>query len=69
MEHFVDLAYLPACSGERFLFGALTIEFFVDFVDGRDVGCCQIWTTSRLAASFMSRLVRIIDMNKAKSAL
>jgi len=45
VEHFVDLPFLPACSGERSFFGALIIVFCVEFVDGRDVGCCEIWTT------------------------
>ena len=39
MEGFVDLPCLPASSGKRFFFGALTNLFCVDFVDGRDVGC------------------------------
>jgi len=68
VERFVDLLYLPAANGERFFFGALTIVFCVDFVDGRDVGCCKIWTTYMQAASFMPRLVSLIDLNKAKSA-
>ena len=46
MELFVDLPYVPAGGGaEWFFFGALTIGLCVDFVDGRDVGCCKIWTT------------------------
>jgi len=56
------------CSGEKFFFGALTIVFCVDFVDGQDVGCCKIWTTWRQAVSFMARLVCLINLNKVKSA-
>ena len=48
--------------------GALTIESCVDFVVGRDVECCKIWTTWRQAGSFMSRFVGLINLNKAKSA-
>ena len=32
-----------------------------------DVGCCKLWTIWRQAASFMSRLVRLLILNKAKS--
>ena len=67
MERVVNLLYLPAGSGKWFFFGTLTIVFCVEFVDGGDVGCCMIWTTWRQAASFMSRLVLLIDLNKAKS--
>ena len=67
MDFFVDLPYLPAGSGEKFFLGALTIVSCVDLV-GRDVGCCKIWTTWRQAASFMSRLVGLVNSNKAKSA-
>jgi len=69
VECFVDLRYVPAGRGERFLFGALTIEFCVDFVHTQDVGCCKIWTTSTQAESLKSRLIRLIDLNKAKSWL
>jgi len=68
VERFVDLLYLPRGGGESCFYGALTIVFCVDFVNGRDVGCCNIWTTYRQAASCMSRLVLLIDINKAKSA-
>ena len=69
MDCFVDLPYLPAGRGKRFFFGRLTIVFSVDFVDGQDVGWCKIWTTSRQAASFMSRLVLLIDLNNTKEAV
>jgi len=68
VECFVDLPYLPAGSGEKFFLGALTIVSCVDLVVGHDVGCCKIWTTGRQAESFMSRFVRLINSNKAKSA-
>ena len=64
MDRLVDLTYLPVGSGEKFFFGALTIVVCVDYVVGRDVGCCKIWTIWRQAASFMSRLVCLINMNK-----
>jgi len=60
----VDLPYLAAGSGERFLFRALTTDFCIDFVEVQDVRCCKIWTTWRQAASGMSRLVQLIDVNK-----
>jgi len=41
--------------------------YFVLTVIGRDVGCCNIWTIWREAASFMSRLVHLINSNKANS--
>jgi len=63
----MDLPYLPAKSCERFFFGALTIVSCVDFVVGRDVGCCKIWTTRRQGKSYMSRFVCLINLNKAKS--
>jgi len=64
VDQLVDFLYLPAGSGEKFFFGALTIVVCVDFVVGRDVGCCKIWTIWRQAASFMSRLVCLINLNK-----
>jgi len=45
VELLVNLPYLPACIGERFIFGILTIVFCVEFVDGQDVGRCKVWTT------------------------
>jgi len=42
--------------------------FCVDCVDGHDAGCCKICTTCRQAASFMSRLVHMINLNISKSA-
>jgi len=68
VDWFVDLPYLPAGSAEMFLFGAFSIVVCVDFVVGPDVGSCRIWTIWRQAASFMSRLVCLIILNKAKSA-
>jgi len=42
VDRFFDLTYLPARSGEKFFFGALTIVVWVDCVVGQDVGCCTI---------------------------
>jgi len=69
VECYVDVRYVPAGRGERFLFGALTIEFCVDFVHTQHVGCCKIWTTSTQAESLKLRLLSSIDLNKAKSWL
>jgi len=69
VEHFIDSLYLPARCGETFFFGALTIVVCVDYVVWRDVGCCMIWTIWGQATSFMSRLVRLINLNKSKSML
>jgi len=63
----VDLPYLLAGSGQTFFLRALTILSCVDLVVGWDVGCCKIWTTLRQAASFMSRLVGLFNLNKEKS--
>jgi len=68
VDSFVDLPYLPAWSGEIFFLRALTIVVCVDFVVGRDVACCTIWTIWRQDASFKSRLVCLIILNQAKSA-
>jgi len=65
----VDLAYLLAGIGEKFLVEGWPIVVCVDFVVGRDVGWCKIWTILKQAASFMSQLVRLLNLNKAKSAL
>jgi len=67
VERFIDLPYLPTGSGEKFFFEALTIVVCVDFVVVQDVGCCKIWTIWKQAASFMSRLARLLILNKAKS--
>ena len=64
MNWLVDLPYLSAGSREIFMFGELTILVCVDFEFGRDVGYCKIWTIWRHAESFMSRLVRLINLNK-----
>jgi hypothetical protein len=63
------LAYLAAGSGESSIFRALTIVLRVDFVVGPDVECRNIWTTWGHDAPFMSRLVRLINLDMAKSAL
>ena len=68
VDHFVELLYSPAGSGTKLLFGALTDVVWVDFVVGRDVVCCKIWTIWRQAASFRSRLECLLNLNKAKSA-
>jgi len=68
VERFVDLPCLPSGSGKTLFFRALTIVASVDYVVGRDVGCCKIWTIWRQAMSFMSRLVHLINLSKAKSA-
>jgi len=68
VDRFVDLLYLRTGSGEMFFFGALTIVVCVDCVVRRDVGCCKLWTIWRQAASFISKLVRLLILNKAKSS-
>jgi len=68
VKQLVVLPYLPAGSCERIFFAASTVIFCVDFVAVRDVGCCKIWTTWGQAASFTSKLVCLIDLNKATSA-
>ena len=68
VEHLVNLTCSAASFCGRFCFGALTIVFCVVFVDGRDVWCCNIWTTWSQAEWFMSRLLHLIDLNQAKSA-
>jgi len=65
---FVNLSYSPGGSGEGLNRSSLTIEFWIQFVDWWDIGCCRRWTTWGQAASFMSRLVCLINLNKAKSA-
>jgi len=66
VDHCVDLLYLPAEGGEKCFFGALTIVDCIDFVVGRDVVCCKIWTIWRQTASFISRFVHLLIKNKAK---
>ena len=68
VECLVDLLYLPAGCSKKLFFRVLTILFCVDCVVGQDVGCWKIWTIWRQAASFMSRMVSYMNMNKAKSA-
>jgi len=63
----VDLLYFPTWTGQWFVFRELTFVFCVDFVVRRDFGCCMMWTAWMQAASFMSRLVCLINLNKAKS--
>jgi len=67
VQRFINLPYLPAGSRKEFIFGPLPIVSSVDFVDGWDVGCCRIWTTWMQAASFMSKVVHLIGLNKAQS--
>jgi len=67
VERIVYFPYLPAMCGKRILFGASTMLFCFDYVDGWDVGCCNIWTPGRKAVSFMSRLIHLFNLNKAKS--
>jgi hypothetical protein len=55
---------LPAGSHEKFIFDVLTIVFFVDFVVGQDVEYWKRWAIWRQAASFMTRLVGLINVNK-----
>jgi hypothetical protein len=68
VDGFVDLPFLPAWNGEHVIFRALTIVVCVDFVVRWDIGCCKLWTIWRQAASFMSTLVRLLILNKAKSS-
>jgi len=67
VEYFGGLPYLPTGSGEMFFFRELTTVVSVEHVVGRDVGCCKIWMIWRQAASFMSRLVWLINSNISKS--
>jgi len=69
VESWVHMPDLASESWERYYFAALTIVSWVDFVVVQDGGWCMIWTTSRQAVSVMSRLVRLINLNKAKSAV
>jgi len=68
VEHLVDLLYMPASSGEKFFLGAFTIVVWVDSVVGQDIGCCNTWTIWRQAVSFMSRLVCLTNLTKARSS-
>jgi len=67
VEHSVELPHWPARSGEKFLFRALTVVVYVDFVVGRDVGYRKIWTIWMQAMPLMSRLVRLINIKNEKS--
>jgi hypothetical protein len=67
VDHFVDVPHLSGGGGKTFCFRALTIVACVDFVVERDVRCCKLGTIWRQAVSFMSRLVRLLILNKAKS--
>ena len=69
VNRFVNFLYMPAGSGKRCLLAALTVVSWVDFVVGQDVGCCKIWTTWRQAASWIWRLVHLINLNTAKSTV
>jgi len=64
VTRIVDLPYLPTRSGKTFIFVALVIVVYVNFVVGQDVGCCKIWTIWWQDASFLSRLVRLLGLNK-----
>jgi len=68
VDTVVDWAYMPTRSGDKFFSGASTIVVCIDFVVGRDDGCCIIWTTGWQGSSFISRLVSLINLNKARSA-
>jgi len=43
VHRWADQTYLPAGSGEKFIFGTLTIGVCVDFVVAQEVGCCKSW--------------------------
>jgi len=66
VECFHDWLDLTTGSGRKLSFGAFSIMFDVDFVVRRDIGCCMIWTIWRHAASFISRLIHLINLNCAK---
>jgi len=66
VNHFVVLPYMPTGIGEKFILGTLTIVLYVNFVVGWDVGCCMMWIIWRQAVSFMSTLVQLIILNKAR---
>jgi hypothetical protein len=68
VEDFCDSPYLAAISGIIFCFRALNDVLCIDFDIGRDVGHCKIWTTWMHAASCISMLERLLNMNEAKSA-
>jgi len=68
VDRYVNFLYVPTRSGKKLFFVALTIVSWVNFVVGQDVWCCKIWTTCRQAVSFMSRLVRVINLNTARPA-
>jgi hypothetical protein len=63
----VDWEVLNTRSDENIFVGELTIIVCIDFVAGRNVGCWNVWTIWRQAATFMSRLVHLLILNKAKS--
>jgi hypothetical protein len=64
----VELLNDPADSGGKFYSGAFMVVFCAEIIVGRDVGCLKIWTMSRQAALFKSRLVHVINSKKAKAA-
>jgi hypothetical protein len=65
---FVHLPYIHTGSGKRFFSWALINISCIDYVVGRDVGCCKICTTWRQAETFVSRFVCLINSNKAQFA-
>jgi len=68
VDRIADLPYLPTTCTEKISLGMLTIVCWVDFVVGWDVGYCKIRTMRTQAASFMSRVVCLIILNKIQSA-
>jgi len=57
VDRGVDLPHQAAESGKMFSVGVFTIVLCNHLVLGRDVGCGNVCTRSKLAASFMSRVV------------
>jgi len=68
VDRFIEWQYLTAGSCKKLYFRVLSNVVCVDFVAGRDVEYCRIWTIWRHTVSFMSRLVSLINLNKAKSS-
>jgi hypothetical protein len=67
LNHMVDLLNSRAGTNTTFILRAFYIVSCIEFVVGQDIACCMIWTTRSEAASFMLRLVCLINFNKAKS--
>jgi len=68
VEDLVNCPYWLARSGKKFLYWTQTTVVYVDFGVGQDVGYCKIQMRWREVASSMSRLVHLINLNKASSA-